>query len=176
MLNSFEIFDLPLTYYVDQAEVKRKFYALSRAFHPDFHTTGSEADQIEALEQSTAVNSAYVILSDENKRLAHILEILGVLPEEGSAKVPTEFLMEMMEVNERIMEWQMNPDQDQLQHFYNEVEKLNLDILDEVQPILKTINEHTNADESRVVVDYYLKHRYLLCIKKNLDKFAGQLN
>ncbi|UOQ76423.1 DnaJ domain-containing protein [Hymenobacter sp. 5516J-16] len=39
--NYFEFYELPETFQPDEAALKRRYYALSREYHPDFHATES---------------------------------------------------------------------------------------------------------------------------------------
>lgn len=60
----FELYDLPPTFKVDEALLKKKFYALSKEFHPDYYANESKEKQDEILELSTLNNKAYKVLSD----------------------------------------------------------------------------------------------------------------
>ncbi len=67
-MNHFELFDIPVSLLPDTQELKSKFYALSRKYHPDFYTQENEFEQSEALEKSSQVNKAFKIFQnrDEN--------------------------------------------------------------------------------------------------------------
>ncbi|NJN78060.1 MAG: DnaJ domain-containing protein [Saprospiraceae bacterium] len=79
---------------LNEKALKKKFYQLSKQFHPDFYTLESEEKQAEILELSTINNDAYKTLSDFDKRMEYILKEKGVYAEEGQNKVPQDFLME----------------------------------------------------------------------------------
>ena len=101
-MDYFEFYDIPLSFQPDQALVKKKFYALSKEFHPDFYITESEEKQQEILDLSTLNNKAFQTLSNPDKLLPYILQLKGVLTEGEKYALPQDFLMEMMEVNEAI--------------------------------------------------------------------------
>ena len=65
---------------------------------------------MEILELSTLNNEAYKTLSDFDKRMKYILEIKAVLDEEGKNQIPQDFLMEMMDINEQLMELEFDFD------------------------------------------------------------------
>jgi molecular chaperone HscB len=99
-MNYFELFSLPEKPVVDRTALAKKYFELQRKFHPDYHTDDTEAEQSDILELSSAVNKAFVIFKDEQKTIAYYMQINGFLEEEEKYNLPTDFLMEMMEINE----------------------------------------------------------------------------
>ena len=170
-MNYYEFFDLPLSPKVDPAELKRKFYANSRNFHPDFYTLEGEAKQAEVLEQSTFNNQAYKTLSDRDARLKYFLEVKGALAEEGQNQVPQDFLMEMMEINEALMELEFEDDplvREKVTSLVNELEdRLEHEVVDLIENYRD--EDATEADLEKLK-DYYLKRRYLVRIRENLSR------
>ena len=96
-MNYFELYDIPVSFKVDKKALKKKFYELSRKFHPDFYTLEGEAKQAEILELSSLNNEAYKVLKDFNKRMKYVLDLKKIIAEEGKNKIPQAFLMEMMD-------------------------------------------------------------------------------
>jgi len=93
----FEFYNIPITFIPDEAALRKTFYANSKKYHPDFYTLASQEEQEKALELSTLNNEAFKILSDQDRRMKYILELKGVMGEEGQNNIPQDFLMEMME-------------------------------------------------------------------------------
>ena len=62
-MNYFDLYGIKESFNVDQALVKRKFYELSKLYHPDFYINESEEKQQEILDLSTLNNKAYQVLS-----------------------------------------------------------------------------------------------------------------
>ena len=48
-MNYFNLYNLPPSLSLNQAVVKERYYALSRKYHPDFYSQGTEEEQAEAL-------------------------------------------------------------------------------------------------------------------------------
>lgn len=166
MTNYFQFFNLPPSPTVDQAALKKTFYANSRKFHPDFHTLEDEATRDESLEQSTINNQGYKVLSDEDRTLKHLLELKGVLGEEGSNKMPQSFLMEIMDVNEALMELEFDDDPAARARIDKMVAELEAGFRAEVGDLLENYDDATtNEAELQRLKDYYLKKRYLLRLK-----------
>jgi len=167
LTNYFDFFGLPLSPTLDSAALKKTFYANSKRFHPDFHTLENEASRDHALEQSTHNNQGYKILADEDRRLKHLLELKGVLGEEGSNKMPQAFLMEMMEVNEALMELEFDDDPSAKKRIDTTISELEANFRSGVADLLAHYEDATatQADLERLK-DYYLKKRYLRRLKQ----------
>lgn len=173
-MNYFEFFEIPISFKLDEAKLKKTFYANSKKYHPDFFTLESEEKQMEVLELSTLNNNAYKTLSDFDKRMKYILELKDVLGEEGKNQIPQEFLMEMMDINENLMELEFDFDQSNFEKVQNELKSLESNLLEEVKPNIENYNDSSPKEEElNAIKNYFLKKRYLLRIKENLNKFAS---
>jgi molecular chaperone HscB len=172
-MNYFEFYNLPLSFNLDETVLKRTFYANSKQFHPDFFTLESEEKQAEILELSTLNTEAYKTLSDFEKRMKYILDLKGVMGKEGENKLPQDFLMDMMDINEALMDLEM--DYDELTHkkVLSDVQTLDNQLFMEVKDTLENYQDGiTPTSELEEVKIFYLKKRYLLRIRENLSKFA----
>lgn len=89
---------LPRTYVIDPAAVRRAYLARAGSIHPDH----SPLDEESAAAQSAALNRAKAILDDPERRAGELLRLLGGPSKEDDRSLPPAFLMEMMEVRERL--------------------------------------------------------------------------
>jgi molecular chaperone HscB len=174
-MNYFEFFHFPLAFTIDQAALKKAYYANSKQFHPDYHSLADETQQAWALEQSTVNNQAYAVLADDDQRMRHLLEIKGLLGDTSVPSVlPPDFLMDMMDINEAIMDLQMDFDAGKYESTLKEVESIENQLLESVSPILLTYTDDGNQEQHLEVVKIYLlKKKYLLRIRENLSTFAS---
>ncbi len=168
----FSFYELEESFFLDLGELKRKFYTKSRELHPDFHTQESEAKQEEVLRVSAYNNDAYNTLKDDDKRMEYILRLHDILGEEGSNKLDQMFFMEMMDINEALMDLQMDFDQVAYDKVIGEINSIESDLYSEVEAAMKGYDEDKDVDRLQIVVKYYLKKKYLLRIKDNLNKFV----
>lgn len=166
MQNYFDFFGLPVSPTIDKAVLKKKFYANSKRFHPDFHTLKSEGERDDALENSTINNQGYKVLTDDDRRLKHLLELKGVLGEEGSNTVPQDFLMEIMEVNEALMELEFEDDPSAREKVTGLIDQLEKDLEESVANLINQYDDATvSPEELEKLKDFYLKKRYLLRLR-----------
>src|SRR2546430_14233007 len=107
-MDHFEVFGLPRRLAVDTAELQRKFYELSRRYHPDFHQAAPPEEQVRALEASAGLNAAYRTLRDPIARIEYLVRLEeGRDTKEGATvkpKAPPELLEEMFEIQEALAE------------------------------------------------------------------------
>ncbi len=172
-MHYFDFFGLPVAFRVDESALRRTYLENSRKYHPDFHTLSGDAEQAEMLDRSTLNNEGYKILSDPDRRMRYVLEINGLLGD-GIAlpELPADFLMDMMEINEALMELEFDFDDARFQAALNGVQELETALDQSVWPVLEGWEASQGAGALGAVLDYYLKKRYLLRIRENLSKFA----
>ncbi|MCJ8209774.1 Fe-S protein assembly co-chaperone HscB [Mucilaginibacter sp. RS28] len=174
MINYFEFYNIPESFTIDEVALKKQFYALSKEYHPDFYANEGEERQQEILELSTINNKAYQTLADPNKRLAYILKQHNLLEEGAKPQLPADFLMEMMDLNERLMEVD---DAEQLAGIRGEVLIFENDLNSALEKLTADYQElNDTAKESRLnqIADIYYRQKYLLRIKESLDTFASR--
>lgn len=170
MENFFAFYDLPFSLHVDQTQLRKKFYELSRKFHPDFHTQESNDVQDEILQKSTLNNKAFESLSDQNKRIKYILEYKELL-QEGQNAIPQDFLMEMMDYNEALMELQMDFDLEAKDTLKQNLIKLSEDLSLSIKA-LNEPNKLLDDPSLEKLKAYYLKNQYLKNLFKKLEEMT----
>jgi molecular chaperone HscB len=173
----FSFYGLPESFQPDEAALKRMYYAKSRETHPDFHATSSAENQADMLQQATLNTDAYRTLSDPDKRTAYILRRHGLLDEGKQEQLPPDFLMDMMDLNEQLMDLQHAPNADIVTHISEEVQAIADTLEAGIQPVLAGY-EGLPADHRPAALQqirtYFLKKRYLLRIQQQVATFAAR--
>lgn len=170
MVNYFELYGLPMSFHPDAATVKSKFYELSRKYHPDRFTMAGDAEQAEALKMSSVNNEAYKILKAPYATMAYILKEHEILEDEEKYNLPPDFLMEMMELNESLSEYEMEPgNQELLDSSKNMLEAQLQQWEEEVAPLTKKYDEGDHSKELLLQIkEHYFRKKYLLRIKERM--------
>jgi molecular chaperone HscB len=108
MSDFFAVFGLERRLAIDGAMLQRRFYELSRRWHPDFHQAAPAEEQARVLEESARVNAAYRVLRDPLARVEYLIRLEeGRETKEGAAvkpKAPPALLAEMFEIQEALEE------------------------------------------------------------------------
>jgi molecular chaperone HscB len=108
MTDFFEVFGLERRLGIDPDALQRRFYELSRRWHPDFHQAAPPAAQARALEESARVNAAYRALRDPLARVDYLVRLQeGRDTREGAVDrppAPPALLAEMFEIQEALVE------------------------------------------------------------------------
>ena len=169
MQDYFKFFDLDQRFFIDKKALRVQFISNSRAYHPDFFTLDDDSKQEEVLRLSTLNNEAYKVLSDDRKRMQHLLALYEMFPEEGKAQVPQEFLMEMMDVNEQLMEAQMSEDGDAIANVVTSLEGMNDSLAKESELAMSHWDANQELEKLSEIRDIYLKQQYLRRLKDRLE-------
>ncbi|MCR8556737.1 Fe-S protein assembly co-chaperone HscB [Mucilaginibacter sp. BJC16-A38] len=173
-MNYFDFYGIPESFTPDAAFLKKKFYELSKKYHPDFYANEDDARQQEILELSTLNNKAHQTLSDPYKRLEYILRTHNLLEEGAKPQLPSDFLMEMMDLNERLMEVD---DANELGHITAEVLAIEGDIDESIAGFTagyEQLDDTAKEDRLNKIADCYFRQKYLLRIKESLNTFASR--
>ena len=103
-LSPFAVFGLEPAYALDAGALRRRLLELSRTMHPDFYATAGLEARAQAERNTAALNAAYDVLADDERRAAWLLQELGGPDESQERQMPQAFLMEVLEWNEAIDE------------------------------------------------------------------------
>ena len=98
----FLVLGVPVAMDLDEGDLERRYLALSRECHPDYHRGAGGDEQTAVLQRAAQLNDAYRILVDSWRRAEAILELSepGVL--ERTKQLCPAFLMEALDVAEEV--------------------------------------------------------------------------
>jgi molecular chaperone HscB len=160
-MNYFELYGIAPSFNIDAAAVRKKFYELSRAHHPDFNGGGTASEQQEVLEKSAMINEAYKTLLNKDLLIKYILTSKGLLQEEEKYNLPPDFLMEVMDLNEQVMELDKT-DTTAVASLMATAKNLETELYEAIEPVMAHYSESTDTEKELLQVkDYYFKKKYL---------------
>jgi molecular chaperone HscB len=103
MQNHFELFQLPARFDIDMNALDSAYREIQGRVHPDRFVNATDAEKRVAMQWATRANEAYQTLRNPQKRAQYLCEINGVdLQTESNTAMPTDFLMEQMELREAL--------------------------------------------------------------------------
>ena len=101
----FELFGLPAVFSLDQAMLEKAYRDIQSQVHPDRFAHAGDAERRASLQWTTRVNEAFQVLKSPVSRARHLLELQGVdVAFETNTAMPPEFLMQQMELREKLEE------------------------------------------------------------------------
>ncbi|XP_069726745.1 iron-sulfur cluster co-chaperone protein HscB [Phaenicophaeus curvirostris] len=101
----FRLLQCDRAFRVDTDLLRRRFRSLQRALHPDRFGRRPPEEQRYSEQHSSLINKAYQTLLHPLSRGLYLLEVNGVEPaQETDCDADSEFLMEIMEINEKLAE------------------------------------------------------------------------
>ena len=168
-MNYFDLFELPVSLKTDKALIQKKYYALSRQWHPDNCVLSDKATMAKAEEMTALIHAAKTVLEQPYERLAYILKQGQFIQDDEKYALSSQFLGAMMDINEQSMDGD-----------YKENETLRSTLLTELQDqeltLYETVKNYFDAevliltDESALLLkDYYYKKKYLQRLRDQLN-------
>jgi molecular chaperone HscB len=103
--NHFELFGLVPAFALDVEQLDRAYHDIQSKVHPDRHAQAGAAGRRASMQMTTQVNEAHRTLKSPVQRAKYLLELNGVdVAFETNTAMPQEFLVEQMELRERLEE------------------------------------------------------------------------
>ncbi|MEZ5353703.1 MAG: Fe-S protein assembly co-chaperone HscB [Bryobacteraceae bacterium] len=96
----FEVFGIRPSLAIDLSALQKRFYELSRQWHPDRFAARSPEERQQALDNTAALNDAFRVLRDPVSRAEYLLAHNGLaIAGQGGKDVPPDLLEEALELN-----------------------------------------------------------------------------
>jgi molecular chaperone HscB len=155
-MNYFELFGIPVGFVFDPVKLNQTYISLQKKYHPDYFGQSNEEDQSKALELSSMVNKAYRTFKSKDLTLQYFLQMKGLMEEGEQYKLPPDFLMEVMDLNELKMDGAAQ------EEITRKAQMLEEEIFSEIKPFLDGYEDEktTNSDLLKIK-DYYYKKKYI---------------
>ncbi|MBL8215051.1 MAG: Fe-S protein assembly co-chaperone HscB [Bryobacterales bacterium] len=107
-MDYFEILGIDRRLSLDVDFLQKRFYQLSREYHPDRFASKPAAERAQAEQKSALLNDAWRTLRDPLQRIEYLLKLEGLdVVEQRTKDVPPELLEEVFELNMALEEARM---------------------------------------------------------------------
>ncbi len=161
-MNYFELLNIEEGFFIDKIQLKQNYFELSKKWHPDYASLQDEATQENALQKTALLNKAYKTLNNSFLTIEYILEKEGLIVAEEKTNLPQDFLMEMMDVNEAIVDAKFENNEKKLEHIKQQIEALDEANYKNIEKHLQAYNSFNKTQEILLPIkDYYYKKKYL---------------
>ncbi len=171
MVNFFHWYQIPISINMDTSLLRKKYFELSKLHHPDSYA----AQNLQNEEAAANTTIGFNILNNFDNRILHILQLSNV--ETENIQLPKEFLLEMMEINEQVMELDFDFDNTVFNNCKQASEKAFEALEQSIEHIkLMSKIELNDTENIEILKKYYFKKKYLLRIQEKLNTFANQID
>jgi molecular chaperone HscB len=101
--NYFELFEIPVSYDVDLAEVQHRYRELQKAVHPDKYANAGSQERRISMQHTSLINQALHTLKHPVERAMYLLQLKGVdFTMDNETTMDAAFLVEQMEMREKL--------------------------------------------------------------------------
>ena len=143
MQNYFELFDLETSFFIDEFALKEAYRKEISRFHPDQYATKSESEKLQALQNTSLLNSAFKALKSSLNRAEYLLKLQGVDPfDEKDTVMDEHFLLSQIELREELEAIKESKDSLGLDDF---IEKIKLQIDEKSQSIDRAFENNSDV-------------------------------
>ena len=158
-MNYFALFGLPIGFQIDTNKLRAAFMDIQRASHPDKFAQSNSFEQEEALERSALANKGFSLLNNKDQILPYVLELKGIITPDEKYTLSSDFLMEMMELNEA---WMEADDETAKKSILDQIKAIEDEILEPIKSYLEMDQIDSIAQETMLQIkEYYYKKKYL---------------
>lgn len=155
-MNYFELFEIPVGFSIDPVKLNQTYISLQKKYHPDYFGQSNDEDRANALEISSRVNKAYRTFKSKDLTLQYFLQMKGLIEEGEQYKLPPDFLMEVMELNELKMDGAA-PDE-----ITRKAQLMEGEIFGEIKTLLEGYRDDQATESDLLKIkDYYYKKKYI---------------
>lgn len=172
--NYYALFELPLQYQIDTAELADRYRALQKTLHPDRFAHKSEREQLQAVQASAHLNEALATLKSPLRRAAYLLSLKGVDTDISHQTVSDgAFLMQQMMLREQLEEAQDAEDP------FDALEALLQQLQSSESELQKLLESQLQSDDSSVLeeaLDNLRKLQFFDKLRSEIERVEDELD
>ena len=169
----FVLFDLPVSFDIDLGVLAERYREAQRAVHPDKFANAPESERRLSMQIAARVNEAYRVLKDPLARGRYLLELRGVDLDDMDTKFDGAFLMEQMELRERLDEVKGSADpHQQLQVIAQDIKAQSKSLMAQMAELLKA----TDVDSLQQARDATRKLHFFQRLNEEVDALDDELS
>ena len=150
MQNYFELFDLETSFFINDDQLKAAYRREISRFHPDNYATKSESEKLQALQNTSLLNTAFTSLKTPLNRASYLLKMQGLDPfDERDTVMNHDFLMSQIDLREELEVIEEDRDSLGLEDF---LERVDLHIEENIESIYKAFELNSDLMDIKMYV------------------------
>ncbi len=156
MKNPFELFGLEPNFLLDEQELSQKLRNMLQSVHPDRFASGSDQEQLAAMQKTTQINDAYGVLKSPVRRAQALLQLKAGL--DGSKEVTVKdpvFLMQQLELREELETLSTKKDMGGLMDFAETIESMEDAQIASINDLFQQEGENQLLESDKILTEIY---------------------
>ncbi len=171
--NYFALFDMPVSFDIDRKILTERYRTLQRTVHPDRFANAAGSERLLSVQMAARINEGFQTLKDPLARGRYLLELRGVELNDLDTAFDGVFLMEQMELRERLADVKDSTDpHQQLQKITSDIVARIKEITEELA-ILFTDNNDASLEKAR---DLTRKLQFFRKLEQETDALDDDLD
>tara|TARA_Y100000385_G_scaffold170338_1_gene176432 strand:- start:1139 stop:1654 length:516 start_codon:yes stop_codon:yes gene_type:complete len=123
MQNYFELFDLETSFFISDSSLKDSYRREIARFHPDKFASKTDSEKLQALQNTSLLNTAFEMIKSPLNRASYLLKLDGVDPfDEKDTAMDHDFLISQIDLREELEVIESKTDTDKLDDFIDRIE------------------------------------------------------
>jgi len=123
MQNYFELFDLETSFFISDSNLKDSYRREIARFHPDKFASKTDSEKLQALQNTSLLNTAFEMIKSPLNRASYLLNLNGVDPfDEKDTAMDHDFLISQIELREELEVIESKTDTGKLDDFIDRIE------------------------------------------------------
>ena len=99
MQNYFELFDLETSFFISDSSLKDSYRREIARFHPDKYASKTDSQKLQALQNTSLLNTAFDSIKSPLNRASYLLKLDGIDPfDEKDTSMAHDFLISQIEL------------------------------------------------------------------------------
>jgi molecular chaperone HscB len=172
----FTLFDLPVSFDIDRKILAERYRTLQRTVHPDRFANAAESERRLSVQMAARINEGFQILKDPLARGRYLLELRGVELNDLDTAFDGTFLMEQMELRERLGDVKNTADpHQQLQKITSDIGARVKEITEEMAALFAEDSVENSAIALEKVRDLTRKLQFFRRLEEEADALDDDL-
>ena len=123
MQNYFELFDLETSFFIDESILKEAYQREIARFHPDQFASRGDSEKLQALQNTSLLNTAFESIKSPLNRASSLLKLEGIDAfDERDTSMDHDFLISQIELREELELLRLKQNPDDLEDYLDKVE------------------------------------------------------
>ena len=124
MQNYFELFDLETSFFIDESSLKEAYQREIARFHPDQFASRGDSEKLQALQNTSLLNTAFESIKSPLNRASYLLKLEGIDAfDERDTSMDHDFLISQIELREELELLRLKQNPDDLEDYLDKVEE-----------------------------------------------------